>query len=83
MKNLKFRYYLICKLDYRLSLFDRKKGKEIYNCIGFKSMYDFIKDKNINFNDIILKQLSFYNLFKYYIDISSIDSSYKGGVSNV
>ena len=79
MKKLKFRYYLICKREYTLMLFDREKGIEIYHCVGFKHMYDFIKEKNINFNDIILRHLSFYNLFKYYIDITSIDSSYKGG----
>lgn len=61
---MKFRYYLYYKNSY-YHLFDRKTKKD-YTKITFYSMYCFIKEMHINFNDVKLKDVTLYTFFRDY-----------------
>lgn len=75
--NYKFLYYLYV-YDYYFILKNRN-GNIIYKCVGFKTMYDHLKKRKISFNDIRLYHHSFNDIFKYYVDITSIDSEIEKG----
>ena len=48
-------YYVLTKGKYKI----------IYACIGFRSMYNFIKNNNINFYEIHLNNMTLDDLFNY------------------
>ena len=50
----------------------------IYYTLGFTTLYNYILEKEINFYDIEIKGFTFNDLFKHFVDRSSIDENYRG-----
>lgn len=53
-----------------------KNNKQIFKSISFISMYDYIKDKKIKFDNVYLLPMSLYDFFR---DWASFDDDRIGG----
>lgn len=77
-KENKIEYYLLNPKENTLMLYNRFLESEIYTCVGFRNMYEFIKDNGIPYNSILLKFHTLQDLFDSYIDINSLNKTKKG-----
>lgn len=81
----KFNYYLFISPNFHkgikndlnrdisdLILYNRFTEDISYQCIGFENMTKYIVANNIDFKDIRLKDISFYDLFIHFVDYSSL-----------
>ena len=74
-KKIKYKkkYKLIYNEGYYILI---KNNKQIFNSISFISMYDYIKEKKIDFCSVYLLPMSLYDFFR---DWASFDDDRIGG----
>lgn len=78
--KLRYRYFLYPDKKYKyIVLMDRLEGKIVFKSWSFTSIYKYILDKKIHYEDIKLKDYTYYDLFNDFVDESSINPNIKRG----